>query len=54
MRRLQNEGDDAHDTYRRQQADEATPMIVVRGLTWSPKASSAAQLLRDPKDDLFR
>src|ERR1700689_4205539 len=36
------------------QADEATPMIVVRGLTWSPKASSAAQLLRDPKDDLFR
>jgi coenzyme F420-0:L-glutamate ligase/coenzyme F420-1:gamma-L-glutamate ligase len=36
------------------QADEATPVIVVRGLTWSAKASSAAQLLRDPKDDLFR
>jgi coenzyme F420-0:L-glutamate ligase/coenzyme F420-1:gamma-L-glutamate ligase len=36
------------------QADEATPIIVVRGLKWSAKASSAAQLLRDPKDDLFR
>jgi coenzyme F420-0:L-glutamate ligase/coenzyme F420-1:gamma-L-glutamate ligase len=36
------------------QADEATPIIVVRGLSWSAKASSAAQLLRDPKDDLFR
>ena len=36
------------------QADEATPIIVVRGLTWSAKASSAAQLLRDPTEDLFR
>jgi coenzyme F420-0:L-glutamate ligase / coenzyme F420-1:gamma-L-glutamate ligase len=36
------------------QADEATPIIVVRGLTWSAKPSSAAQLLRDPKEDLFR
>jgi coenzyme F420-0:L-glutamate ligase/coenzyme F420-1:gamma-L-glutamate ligase len=36
------------------QADEATPVVVVRGLTWSAKVSSAAQLLRDPKDDLFR
>jgi coenzyme F420-0:L-glutamate ligase / coenzyme F420-1:gamma-L-glutamate ligase len=36
------------------QADEATPMVVVRGLTWSAKASSAAQLLRDPGEDLFR
>jgi coenzyme F420-0:L-glutamate ligase/coenzyme F420-1:gamma-L-glutamate ligase len=36
------------------QADEAMPVIVVRGLTWSAQASSAAQLLRDPKDDLFR
>jgi coenzyme F420-0:L-glutamate ligase/coenzyme F420-1:gamma-L-glutamate ligase len=36
------------------QADEATPIILVRGLTWSAKASSAAQLLRAPKDDLFR
>ena len=36
------------------QADEATPIVVVRGLKWSAKASTAAQLLRDPKDDLFR
>jgi coenzyme F420-0:L-glutamate ligase/coenzyme F420-1:gamma-L-glutamate ligase len=36
------------------QSDEATPIVVVRGLTWSAKASSAAQLLRDPKEDLFR
>jgi coenzyme F420-0:L-glutamate ligase/coenzyme F420-1:gamma-L-glutamate ligase len=36
------------------QADEATPIVVVRGLKWSAEASSAAQLLRDPKDDLFR
>ena len=31
------------------QADEATPIIVVRGLTWCAKSSSAAQLLRDPE-----
>jgi len=36
------------------QADEATPIIVVRGLKWSAKGSPAAQLLRDPKEDLFR
>jgi coenzyme F420-0:L-glutamate ligase / coenzyme F420-1:gamma-L-glutamate ligase len=36
------------------QADEATPIIVVRGLKWSTEASTAARLLRDPKDDLFR
>jgi len=36
------------------QADEATPMIVVRGLTWSAQPSSAAQLLRHPREDLFR
>jgi coenzyme F420-0:L-glutamate ligase/coenzyme F420-1:gamma-L-glutamate ligase len=36
------------------QADEATPIVVVRGLKWSAKASPAAQLLRDPGDDLFR
>ena len=36
------------------QADEATPIVVLRGLKWSAKASTAAQLLRDPKDDLFR
>jgi coenzyme F420-0:L-glutamate ligase / coenzyme F420-1:gamma-L-glutamate ligase len=36
------------------QADEATPIVVVRGLKWSTTAATAAQLLRDPKDDLFR
>lgn len=36
------------------QAAEATPIVVVRGLTWSAKASSAAQLLRYPNEDLFR
>ncbi len=36
------------------QADEATPIVVVRGLKWSATASPAAQLLRDPRDDLFR
>jgi coenzyme F420-0:L-glutamate ligase/coenzyme F420-1:gamma-L-glutamate ligase len=36
------------------QADEATPIVVVRGLKWSAEVSTAAQLLRDAKDDLFR
>jgi coenzyme F420-0:L-glutamate ligase / coenzyme F420-1:gamma-L-glutamate ligase len=36
------------------QADEATPIILVRGLKWSAEALPAAQLLRDPKEDLFR
>jgi coenzyme F420-0:L-glutamate ligase / coenzyme F420-1:gamma-L-glutamate ligase len=36
------------------QANEATPVIVVRGLTWSAKTSAAAQLLRNAEDDLFR
>lgn len=36
------------------QAGEATPMIVVRGLQWSGAPTSAAQLLRDPNEDLFR
>jgi coenzyme F420-0:L-glutamate ligase/coenzyme F420-1:gamma-L-glutamate ligase len=36
------------------QADEAAPIIVVRGLRWAEVASSAAQLLRNPDEDLFR
>jgi coenzyme F420-0:L-glutamate ligase/coenzyme F420-1:gamma-L-glutamate ligase len=36
------------------QADEATPIVVVRGLRWSEDALPAARLLRDPKKDLFR
>jgi len=30
------------------------PIVVVRGLKWSAESSTAAQLLRDAKDDLFR
>ncbi len=36
------------------QAAEATPIVIVRGLSWSATASSAAHLLRDPDEDLFR
>jgi coenzyme F420-0:L-glutamate ligase / coenzyme F420-1:gamma-L-glutamate ligase len=37
------------------QADEATPIVVVRGLRWAATASSSAeQLLRNPNEDLFR
>jgi coenzyme F420-0:L-glutamate ligase/coenzyme F420-1:gamma-L-glutamate ligase len=36
------------------QADEATPIIVVRGLRWAATVSAAAQLLRHPNEDLFR
>ena len=36
------------------QANEAAPIIIVRGLKWSAKSSSAAQLLRNPDEDLFR
>lgn len=36
------------------QADEALPVVVVRGLRWSTQASPAAALLRDREQDLFR
>ena len=36
------------------QADEATPMVVLRGLQWAARPSSAAHLLRNPDEDLFR
>ena len=36
------------------QADEATPVVVVRGLTWSATALAGGALLRDPEEDLFR
>lgn len=36
------------------QADEAAPMVVLRGLQWSAASSSAAHLVRDPNEDLFR
>ena len=36
------------------QADEATPIIVVRGLRWAATVWAAAQLLRHPNEDLFQ
>jgi coenzyme F420-0:L-glutamate ligase/coenzyme F420-1:gamma-L-glutamate ligase len=36
------------------QGDEAQPVVVVRGLSWSAAASPAAELVRPPAEDLFR
>ena len=36
------------------QADEATPIVLVRGLTWSAPDKPAAALIRLPEHDLFR
>jgi coenzyme F420-0:L-glutamate ligase/coenzyme F420-1:gamma-L-glutamate ligase len=36
------------------QADEALPMVVVRGLTWSAPDTPAAALVRPAEHDLFR
>lgn len=36
------------------QADEASPVIVVRGLTWSAPEANAAELVRPPQEDLFQ
>jgi coenzyme F420-0:L-glutamate ligase / coenzyme F420-1:gamma-L-glutamate ligase len=36
------------------QADEATPIVLIRGLRWSAPESSAATILRSPNEDLFR
>ncbi|HEX3536027.1 MAG TPA: coenzyme F420-0:L-glutamate ligase [Stellaceae bacterium] len=36
------------------QADEATPMVLVRGLSWSAPEQPAAALVREPEHDLFR
>lgn len=36
------------------QADEATPMVLLRGLSWSAPETSAAALVREPEHDLFR
>lgn len=35
------------------QADEARPFILVRGLKFDPAQTSAQELLRDPKTDLY-
>ena len=36
------------------QADEARPMVLVRGLSWSGAPSPAAALIRSAEEDLFR
>ncbi len=36
------------------QADEATPIVLVRGLSWSAPDKPAAALIRLPEHDLFR
>ncbi len=36
------------------QADEAVPMVLVRGLSWSAPGLSAAALIRPAEHDLFR
>jgi coenzyme F420-0:L-glutamate ligase / coenzyme F420-1:gamma-L-glutamate ligase len=36
------------------QANEATPVIVLRGLTWSDPPLPATALVRKPEEDLFR
>jgi coenzyme F420-0:L-glutamate ligase/coenzyme F420-1:gamma-L-glutamate ligase len=36
------------------QADEATPVALIRGLRWSAPASTAASLIRPSNEDLFR
>ena len=36
------------------QADEARPVVVVRGLTWSAPETNVAELIRPPEEDLFQ
>ena len=36
------------------QADEATPVVLIRGLRWSAPQSTAASLIRPANEDLFR
>ena len=36
------------------QGDEAQPVVLVRGLSWSQPAMGAGQLVRPPQEDLFR
>ena len=36
------------------QADEATPVVLIRGLRWSAPESTAASIVRSPNEDLFR
>src|SRR5262249_45418934 len=36
------------------QADEATPVVLIRGLRWSAPESAATTLVRPSNEDLFR
>jgi coenzyme F420-0:L-glutamate ligase / coenzyme F420-1:gamma-L-glutamate ligase len=36
------------------QADEAAPVVLIRGLRWSAPESTAASIIRSPNEDLFR
>ena len=36
------------------QADEAAPVVLIRGLRWSAPQSTAASIVRSPSEDLFR
>ena len=36
------------------QADEALPVVLVRGLRWAAPESTAASIVRSPNEDLFR
>jgi coenzyme F420-0:L-glutamate ligase / coenzyme F420-1:gamma-L-glutamate ligase len=36
------------------QADEASPVVLIRGLRWSAPESTAASIIRSPNEDLFR
>ena len=36
------------------QADEALPVVLIRGLRWSAPESTAASIVRPPNEDLFR
>jgi coenzyme F420-0:L-glutamate ligase / coenzyme F420-1:gamma-L-glutamate ligase len=36
------------------QADEALPVVLIRGLRWSAPESTAASIIRSPNEDLFR
>jgi coenzyme F420-0:L-glutamate ligase/coenzyme F420-1:gamma-L-glutamate ligase len=36
------------------QADEAQPVVLVRGLSWTGAATAGGSLIRPPDEDLFR
>jgi coenzyme F420-0:L-glutamate ligase/coenzyme F420-1:gamma-L-glutamate ligase len=36
------------------QADEAQPVVLVRGLSWTGASTTGESLIRPPDEDLFR